>query len=172
MLQKEAPTLNSASNLGYLALNIVAGFFFFSLEGRETERRLNKKLTCWSSPDSRHSWTCLTFLTTVKSYSREDNICQINLRHRKPWRISKSNRFDTGEDLEKSGMKITKIGMCSTICEQPQTSKKIDPSLNLWSFYETFILSQVSRTTQLTSEQDLVVHRVDNTIQWIKSLSS
>ena len=23
--------------------------------------------TCWSSPDSKHSWTCFTFLTTVKS---------------------------------------------------------------------------------------------------------
>ena len=107
---KEAQTLNSASSLRYLALNIVAVFFSFFTWGQRNWEKVKQTLTCWSSPDSRHSWTCLTFLTTVKSYNREDNIYQINLRHRKPRRISKSNRFDKGDDLEKSGMKITKIG--------------------------------------------------------------
>ena len=109
--------------------------FFFSLEGRETERKLNKKLTCWSSPDSRHSWTCLTFLTTVKSYNRDNNIYQINLGHQKPWRISKSNRFDKGDDLKKSGMKITKLGKDIGYVNNPRHLKKLTQA----SIFEVFM---------------------------------
>ena len=55
--------------------------------------------------------------------------------HQKPWRISKSNRFEKGDDLKKSGMKIAKLGKDIGYVNNPRHLKKLTQA----SIFEVFM---------------------------------